>query len=49
MEQKEARHKAYKNIKLLFIKALMASLSDRVMWFNAMQADPIYKTIGNMG
>ena len=26
----------------------MASLSDRVMWFNAMQAFPIYKSIGNM-
>ena len=47
IEQEEAKHKAYKELKLLFRKALMISLSDRVMWFNAMQVDPIYKTIRN--
>ena len=25
----------------------MISLSDKVMWFNAMQVDPFYKTIRN--
>ena len=47
IEQEEARYKAYKELKQLFRKALMASLSDRVMWFNAMPVDPIYKTILN--
>ena len=45
MEQEEARCKAYKELKPLFRKALMALLSDRVMCFNAMQGDVIYKTI----
>ena len=48
MAQNEDRHKAYKEIKLLFRKALMASLSDRVMWCSVMQVDPIYKNIVNM-
>ena len=49
IEQEETRGKAYKELKLLFRKALVVSLSDRVMWFNAMQVDPkcIYKTIRN--
>ena len=47
MAQEEARHKANLEIKSLFKKALMAFLGDRVMWFYAMQADSIYKTIWN--
>ena len=31
----------------MFRKALMASLSDRMIWFNSFQVDPIYKTIRN--
>ena len=48
MAQEEARHKANLEIKPLFKKALMAFLSERVMWFYAMQADSIYKNIWNM-
>ena len=47
MEQEEARSKAYKELKPTFRKALMTSISNRVIWFNAMQADPIYKSIQN--
>ena len=47
IEQEEARHKAYKELKSLFSKAAMASLSDRVVRFNAMQVDPINTTILN--
>ena len=45
--QEETRHKANLEIKPLFKMALMAFLSDRVMWFYVMQADSIYKTIWN--
>ena len=45
MEQEEARCKAYKELKPLFRKALVASLSHRGMLFNAMQVDPVYKII----
>ena len=47
MEQEEARSKAYEELEPLFRKALMALLSYRVMWFNAMQDYIIYKTIRN--
>ena len=45
--QEDARHKAYKELQPMFRKALMASLSDRMIWFNSFQVDPIYKTIRN--
>ena len=47
MEQEVARSKAYKELKPTFRKALMTSIRDRVIWFNAMQTDPIYKSIQN--
>ena len=47
IEQEETRHKAYKEPKQLF-KEGANRLSDRVMWFNGMQVDPIYKTILNV-
>ena len=31
----------------MFRKAFMASLSDRMIWFNSFQLDPIYKTMRN--
>ena len=45
--QEDARHKAYKELQPMFRKALIASLSDRIIWFNSFQADTIYKTIRN--
>ena len=45
MDQEEAQNKAFKELQPLYRKALMTLFTSRLTWFNAMQTDPIYKTI----
>ena len=45
MDKTDAMHRAYEELKSSYRKSLIALLTKRVRWFNAMQADSVYKAI----
>jgi len=43
LNEAEARQQAYQDLKPTYRKVLVQVLTNRIIWFNAMKQDPIYK------